>query len=92
MKDWVTGLTLNLSHSIIYLIFLLISFFFIFFYSIGGVVLTCLSGKIVCANTLENRLGLAFQESLPDIREGLFPDLEKREIKKKEVEKEKPKH
>lgn len=37
--------------------------------------LCCQTGKIICANTLENRLNLAFQESLPDIRPGLFPDL-----------------
>ena len=43
--------------------------------SIGGIALTCLIGKIVCSNTLENRLNLAFQESLPDIRNGLFPEL-----------------
>ena len=53
--------------------------------SIGGVVLTCHSGKIVCSNTLENRLNLAFQESLPDIRSGLFPDLKAETVKKAPV-------
>eukprot|EP01017_Pseudomicrothorax_dubius_P049559 TRINITY_DN9231_c0_g1_i1.p1 TRINITY_DN9231_c0_g1~~TRINITY_DN9231_c0_g1_i1.p1 ORF type:complete len:192 (+),score=52.85 TRINITY_DN9231_c0_g1_i1:61-636(+) len=42
---------------------------------VGGVVLTGLQGKIVCANTLDLRLDLCYQEFLPELRAGLFPDL-----------------
>lgn len=56
------------------------------FESIGGVVLTCLEGKIVCSNTLENRLNLAFQESLPDVRNGLFPDLKVEPVKREPIQ------
>ena len=40
--------------------------------SIGGVILTSNRGRIVCSNTLLNRVNLAFQESLPDIRKELY--------------------
>ena len=39
----------------------------------GGVILYTANSKIVCPNTLHNRLDLAFEELLPQIREGLFP-------------------
>ena len=39
----------------------------------GGVMLYTENSKIVCPNTLHNRLDLAFEELLPQIRQGLFP-------------------
>ncbi len=39
---------------------------------LGGVVLSCLHGRIKCANTLDMRIGMVFEESLPDMREVLF--------------------
>jgi len=42
---------------------------------IGGVVLAAHKGKILCTNTIDNRLDLCFQDSIPDIRRILFPDL-----------------
>jgi V-type H+-transporting ATPase subunit E len=44
---------------------------------IGGVVLAAHRGKILCTNTIDTRLDLCFQDSIPDIREKLFPDLTK---------------
>ncbi|KAJ5079678.1 atpase h -transporting v1 subunit e1a-related [Anaeramoeba ignava] len=38
----------------------------------GGVVLSSPNGKIVCSNTLDNRLLLAFEALLPEIRNLLF--------------------
>lgn len=38
----------------------------------GGVVLTGYNGKIVCSNTLDARLSMAFEGLLPQIRETLF--------------------
>ncbi len=42
--------------------------------SFGGVVLTALSGKIVCDNTMAARLELVYEELLPSIRATLFPE------------------
>lgn len=42
--------------------------------SFGGVVLTALSGKIVCDNTMAARLELVYEELLPSIRAILFPE------------------
>ena len=39
----------------------------------GGVVLYAHHGKIVCPNTLEDRLNLVFEQELPQLRKGLFP-------------------
>jgi len=38
----------------------------------GGVILSAQEGKIICRNTLDARLGLAFEQRLPDIRTALF--------------------
>ena len=40
--------------------------------SAGGVTLTNASGSIVCANTLDDRLKIAYSQNLPKIRESLF--------------------
>ena len=40
----------------------------------GGVILYTENQRIVCPNTLYNRLDLAFEEFLPQIRQTLFPD------------------
>ncbi|KAM3140828.1 hypothetical protein pb186bvf_007055 [Paramecium bursaria] len=39
---------------------------------LGGVILSAQNNRIVCSNTLDDRLELSFQEFLPDIRNGLF--------------------
>ena len=39
----------------------------------GGVVLLAHERRIVCSNTLEDRLHQIFESQLPMIREGLFP-------------------
>jgi len=38
----------------------------------GGVILSALDGKIICKNTLDARLGLAFEQRLPEVRIKLF--------------------
>ncbi|KAK9786795.1 hypothetical protein WJX73_001527 [Symbiochloris irregularis] len=38
----------------------------------GGVVLTNKAGSIVCSNTLDDRLKIAYAQNLPDIRAALF--------------------
>ena len=40
--------------------------------STGGVVLTNKEGTIVCSNTLDDRLKIAYAQNLPDIRAALF--------------------
>lgn len=40
--------------------------------STGGVVLTNKDGTIVCSNTLDDRLKIAYAQNLPDIRAALF--------------------
>ena len=39
----------------------------------GGIILYTVNNRIVCPNTLLNRLDLAFEEYLPQIRKTLFP-------------------
>ena len=41
----------------------------------GGVVLHCRKGRIVCANTIDERLQLVYQIALPDILRELFPSI-----------------
>lgn len=41
--------------------------------SCGGVILYALNRRIVCPNTLEDRLNLTFEQELPKIRKLLFP-------------------
>ena len=43
----------------------------------GGVVLHCRKGRIVCSNTLDDRLNLVYQESIPEVRKILFPSFKK---------------
>jgi ATP synthase (E/31 kDa) subunit len=40
--------------------------------SAGGIVLSAMKGKIICSNTLEQRLRFAYEQQLPKIREMLF--------------------
>lgn len=44
----------------------------------GGILLHTRKGKIVCSNTLDERLHLCYQEATPDIRKFLFPSFDKR--------------
>lgn len=39
----------------------------------GGLIVTNIQGDIIVKNTLDVRCDLAFQDSLPDIRQMLFP-------------------
>ena len=56
----------------------------------GGIMLHARKGRIVCANTLDERLGLVYQEAIPEIRATLFPSFAK---KPKEASSDiKPKH
>jgi vacuolar-type H+-ATPase subunit E/Vma4 len=40
----------------------------------GGVKLHARKGRIVCSNTLDDRLSLCYQETTPQIRRLLFPN------------------
>lgn len=40
--------------------------------SSGGVILTSADGRIVCANTLDDRIAISYQGNLPEIRAQLF--------------------
>jgi V-type H+-transporting ATPase subunit E len=42
---------------------------------LGGVILSAQQSTILCHNTIDARLDLAFQDSLPDIRRILFPEV-----------------
>lgn len=46
---------------------------------LGGVVLHCRKGRIVCSNTLDDRLRLVYQEAIPEVRHLLFPSIRKPE-------------
>jgi len=39
----------------------------------GGILLHTRRGRIVCTNTLDERLSLVYAEAIPEIRERLFP-------------------
>jgi vacuolar-type H+-ATPase subunit E/Vma4 len=41
---------------------------------VGGVRLHARKGRIVCSNTLDDRLELCYQEAIPQIRVLLFPE------------------
>lgn len=41
----------------------------------GGIVMASRDGKIVCENTLDARLDVAFRKKLPDIRKKLFDQI-----------------
>jgi V-type H+-transporting ATPase subunit E len=43
----------------------------------GGIVLHTRKGRIVCSNTLDDRLQLVYQESIPEVRKLLFPSIKK---------------
>jgi V-type H+-transporting ATPase subunit E len=45
----------------------------------GGVILHSQKGRIVCSNTLDERLQLVYAEALPDVRQMLFPSLKRAE-------------
>lgn len=42
----------------------------------GGLLLHTRKGRIVCSNTLDERLTLCYQEAIPDIRRLLFPSFQ----------------
>lgn len=44
----------------------------------GGVVLHTRRGRIVCSNTIDERLQLVYQEAIPEIRRILFPSFAKK--------------
>ncbi len=43
----------------------------------GGIVMHAKKGRIVCSNTLDERLLLCYEEAIPDIRRILFPSFKK---------------
>ena len=45
----------------------------------GGFMCHAKKGRIVCSNTLDDRLQLCYQEAIPDIRRLLFPSFKKPE-------------
>ena len=45
---------------------------------LGGVVLHARKGRIVCSNTLDDRLQLVYMEAIPEIRRSLFPSFKKK--------------
>ena len=47
--------------------------FLIPFLSSGGVVVTCCNGRIICDNTLDSRVDLAYEKLQPVIRRLLYP-------------------
>ncbi len=56
----------------------------------GGLVIHCRRGRIVCSNTLDERLQLCYQEAIPDVRRILFPSFQtenKMKAKAQEVHK-----
>jgi V-type H+-transporting ATPase subunit E len=59
----------------------------------GGIVLHCRKGRIVCSNTLDERLSLCYQEAIPDVRRLLFPSFKVNKVPKaKPIEATKIKH
>ncbi len=51
----------------------------------GGIIMHAKRGRIVCSNTLDERLQLVYGEAIPEIREQLFPCLKKAEKPEKPV-------
>lgn len=41
----------------------------------GGVILLALNGRIVCNQTLDERLAIAYSELMPSVRNNLFPEI-----------------
>lgn len=52
----------------------------------GGIIIHCRKGRIVCSNTLDDRLQLVYQEAIPEIRRLLFPSFKKPDVKAKPQE------
>ena len=50
---------------------------------LGGVVLHARKGRIVCSNTLDERLHLVYIEAIPEIRKNLFPNFKKKDMRAK---------
>ena len=50
----------------------LISFLLFCTFSNGGAVLVSADGRIVCSNTLDDRLKISYSANLPEIRTRLF--------------------
>ena len=52
----------------------------------GGIVLHTRKGRIVCSNTIDERLQLVYSEAIPEIRALLFPILIKNQKPNFELE------
>lgn len=52
---------------------------------LGGFVIYCKKNRIVCSQTLDDRMALVYQQSIPAIRNNLFPSLRKAPQAKKDV-------
>ena len=55
---------------------------------LGGFVIYAKKNRIVCSQTLDDRMSLVFQQAIPDIRANLFPSLVKKAPKPVEHKKE----
>ena len=44
----------------------------------GGILMHARKGRIVCSNTIDERLQLVYQEAIPQIRSMLFPSFNKK--------------
>jgi vacuolar-type H+-ATPase subunit E/Vma4 len=44
---------------------------------LGGFILFCKKNRIVCSQTLDDRMSLVYGQAIPDIRSTLFPSLVK---------------
>lgn len=49
---------------------------------LGGLLLHAKKGRIVCSNTLDDRLQLVYQEAIPQVRSILFPSFKRPEVVK----------
>lgn len=50
----------------------------------GGIMLHARKGRIVCSNTIDERLQLVYQEAIPEIRSILFPSFKRKTVEEKE--------
>ena len=44
---------------------------------LGGFVMYCKKNRIVCSQTLDDRINLVYQQAIPEMRAALFPSMVK---------------
>jgi len=52
----------------------------------GGIMLHARKGRIVCSNTIDERLQLVYQEAIPEIRTLLFPSFRRKTAEERHAE------